>query len=60
MRDYCQITLFILHKSESIQETNIHIQIPPTGYVGLLLRSTAVATANGSTVVEGTLQLLHA
>ena len=28
---------------------NIYIQIPPTSYVGLILRSTAVATASRST-----------
>ena len=33
--------------------TVVHIQIPPTGYVGLILRSTHVATASRSTV-EGT------
>ena len=33
---------------------NLHIQIPPTGYVGLILRSTAVATASRSTV-EGSI-----
>ena len=41
----------------------LHIQIPPTGYVGLILRSTAVATVSLNTIegtMEGTLQLLHA
>ena len=37
----------------------VHIQIPPTGYIGLILRSTAVATASYSTfegtIYEGTL-----
>ena len=35
----------------------LHIEIPPTGYVGLILRSTAVATASRSTV-EGTMRVL--
>ena len=35
----------------------IHIQIPPTGYIGLILRSTAVATASRSTF-EGTMRVL--
>ena len=35
----------------------IHIQIPQTGYVGLILRSTAVATASRNTV-EGTMRVL--
>ena len=26
--------------------SRIHIQIPPTGYIGLISRSTAVATEN--------------
>ena len=37
---------------------NLHIQIPPTGYVSLILHGTAGANASRSTV-EGTLQLLH-
>ena len=40
----------------------VHIQIPPTGYVGLILGITAVATASRSTVegtMEGILMLLH-
>ena len=39
----------------------LHIQIPPTGYVGLLFRSSAVATASWSTFegyCEGTLIML--
>ena len=35
----------------------VHIQIPPTGYVGFILRSTAVATASQGTL-EGTMGLL--
>ena len=35
----------------------VHIQIPPTGYVGLILHSTAVATVSWS-IIEGTLMLL--
>ena len=35
---------------------NEHIQIPLTGHMGLILRSTAVATASHSTV-EGTLRV---
>ena len=37
--------------------SQIHIKIPPTGYVGLILRSTAVATASCGTV-EGTTRVL--
>ena len=35
----------------------LHIQIPPTAYVDLILRVTAVATASRSTV-EGTRRVL--
>ena len=37
----------------------LHIQTPPTDYVDLILRSTAMATASRSTI-ESTLQLLDA
>ena len=36
----------------------LHIQIPPTSYVGLILRSNAVATAKWSTD-EGTMRVLY-
>ena len=35
----------------------IHIQIPLTGYVGLILRSTGVPTASRCTV-EGTMRVI--
>ena len=35
----------------------VHIQIPTTGYVGLILGSTAVAIVSRSTV-EGTMRVL--
>ena len=35
----------------------VHIQTPPTSYVGLILRSTTVATASRSTV-QGTMRVL--
>ena len=38
-------------------DINVHIQIPPTDYVGLILHSTAVATASRSTI-EGTIRIL--
>ena len=41
----------------SLPITPIHTQIPLTGYVGLILGSTAVATASRSTV-EGTMRVL--
>ena len=37
-----------------VHNFHIHIQIPPTGYVSLILRNTVVATASRSTV-EGTI-----
>ena len=45
--DWAQITI-----------AQVHVQIPPTSYEGLILRSTAVATASRSTV-EGTMRVLH-
>ena len=38
-------------------ESNIHIQIPLTGYIGLILSSTAVATVSQSTF-EGTMRAI--
>ena len=49
----------VLHDNgpfEHCMNINIHIQIPPTGYVGLIWCSTAEATASWSTV-EGTLRV---
>ena len=49
-----------LHASDFLGKTQFekeHIQIPPTSYVGLILRSTAVATASPS-AVEGTTRVL--
>ena len=40
----------------SAQLLQLHIQIPPTGYMGLILRS-PVATASRSTV-DGTMRVL--
>ena len=33
-----------------VNDNKVHIQIPPTGYVGIILRSTAVATVSQNTV----------
>ena len=45
----------------SVKQTSkilkLHIQIPLTGYVGLILHSTAVATTSHSTI-EGTMRVL--
>ena len=45
------------YNSTALYETYVHIQIPPTGYVGLILCSTTVATASWSTF-EGTMRVL--
>ena len=52
-----------INKVEVEVEEYVHIQIPPTGYVSLILRSTTVAIASQEYrwgYYEGTLQLLHA
>ena len=36
---------------------DIHVQFPPTDYVGLILGSTAVATTSCS-IIEGTMRVL--
>ena len=45
-----------LHLQE-LQTLKVHIQIPPTGYVGLILHSNTVTTASWSTI-EGTMRVL--
>ena len=44
----------------SCQVSYLHIQIPTTGYVGLIWRSTTEVTVSCWSTTEGTLQLLHA
>ena len=55
--DYVTSFSFPFFKSVFCMSPQIHIMIPPTGYVGLILRSTAVTSASRSNV-EGTMRVL--
>ena len=51
--NYCEVNVA---KLGPVEDHKLHIQIPPTGYVGLLWCNTSEATASWSTV-EGTLKV---
>ena len=53
----CQRHYFSVRSVTVCLVFHIHIHFPPTSYIGLILRSTAVATASRSTI-EGTMRVL--
>ena len=56
--EYCDILRTRASMQPLFTDLDVHIQIPPSGYIGLIWRSTTEATASQSTAKD-TLQLLR-